>query len=133
MGVSGHAHWIFSRNANACMRCSATIDRFEARRVIQPIVGKLLLNSVTCFSRRGLHTSSITSHNIRRPANSRSELLIVPVGLSNDTTLLRMVSGHCHRKIVGVHADSSPKITPPTPWLDASTIPMKSGHPHINS
>jgi hypothetical protein len=42
-------------------------------------------------------------------------------------------SGHCHRNTVGVHDVSSPIITPPTPWPDASTIPTKSGQPLVSS
>ncbi len=132
--MSGQACWIFNPSARAWIRCSATKDHLEARRVTHPMVGELSLNSVTRFSRRGPHTSSIASHSMRSPANSRSEFMMVPFGFSRDTTLVqRIFSGHCHRKTVGVHADSSPKITPPMPWLDASTILTKSGHPHISS
>ncbi len=131
--MSRQACWIFNRSARAWIRCSATKDRLEARRVTHPMVGKLSLNSVRRFSRRGPHTSSIASHSMRSPANSRSEFVMVPLGFLRDTTLVLIVFGHCHWKTIGVHADSSPKITPPTPWLDASTIPTKSGNPHISS
>ncbi len=37
------------------------------------------------------------------------------------------------QKTVGEHSDNSPIITPPTPWLDASTTLTKSGHPATSS
>jgi hypothetical protein len=115
------------------MRCLAIKDCFKARHVTHPMVGELSLNNVIRFSLRGPHSSSIASHSRSSPANSRSEFVMVPFKFLSNTTLVLIVSGHCHRKTVGVHAKSSPKITPPMPWLDASTIPTKSGQPQISS
>jgi hypothetical protein len=133
MGISGQARWILSHRARAWARCSSTRDRLEARRVTQPIVGELSLNSAIRFSRSGPHTSSIANQSNSRPAISRSEFVIVPFGFSNVFICDRMSLGHCHLNTVGVHPKSSPKITPPTPWLNASTIPMNSGHPQVSS
>jgi hypothetical protein len=93
----------------------------------------LSLNSVILFSRRDPHTSSIANQSSSSPAISKSEFVMVPCGFSNLIMSERMSLGHCHQNIVGVHPKSLPKITPPMPWLDASTIPMKSGHPHVSS
>ncbi len=60
------------------------------------------------------------------------EFVIVPVCLSNERMLDRMLLGHFHQNTMGVHTNSLPKMTPQMPWLDASTIPMKFGHPHVN-
>jgi hypothetical protein len=81
------------------------------------------------FSVRGPHTCSIMSHSSTRPASSRSEFVIVPFGLALDFTLAVMSGGHCSLNTVGRHSDSSAMMTPPTPWLDASTTPIKSGQP----
>jgi hypothetical protein len=78
MGVSGHACYILSCIARGCTRCSATIDRFDARRVAQPIDRELLQNNVIHFSWSGPHIPSNASHNISRPAISRSEFEMVP-------------------------------------------------------
>jgi hypothetical protein len=125
--------YILYTKAKALTRFSATRDHLEARRATQPIEGEFSPKSAIHFSRSGPHTPSIASQSNKRPAISRSEFVIVPVGLSNKTTCDRMSSGHCQQNSIGVHAESSPKITPPTPWLDASTIPIKSGHPHVSS
>jgi len=93
--------------------CLATRDCLEARRLTQPIDGELSPSIAMCFSWRGLHTPSIVSHNSNRPAISRSEFVMVPLGFSNDTNCEQMSSGHCHQKTVGVHADSLPNTTPP--------------------
>jgi hypothetical protein len=133
MGISGQACWILSCRARAWTRCSATRDRLEARCVTKPIVGELSLNTAIHFSRSGPHTSSIANQSNRRPAISRSEFVIVLFGFSNFFICDRTSLGHCHLNTVGVHPENSPKITPPMPWLDASTIPMKSGHPQVSS
>ena len=110
----------------------ATKDRFKARRSTQLIDGELSPNIATQFSWRGPQTPSIVSHNSRSPTISRSEFVIVPSVFSLDINCVQMLSGHCHQKTVGVHTESSPNTTPPMPWLDASTIPTKSGHPEVN-
>jgi hypothetical protein len=78
------------------MRCLATKDCFEARRVTHPMVGELLLSNVICFSLRGLHTSSIASHSRSSPANSRTKFVMVPFGFFSNTMLVLIVFGHCH-------------------------------------
>jgi hypothetical protein len=40
-----------------------------------------------------------------------------------------MSGGHLRQKTVGLHSDNLPIMTPPTPWLDASTTPTKLGQP----
>ncbi len=124
IGVSGHACMAFKRSTRAWMRCSATRDRLDASQVTQLTDGKLSLNNVICFSRRLWQTPSMTSHSITNPAISRSEFVSLPVGLVNKMISCLMLSGHSHRNTTGVHADNSPKTTPPTPWPDASTMPM---------
>ncbi len=123
IGVSGHACWVFNRRARACIRFSATDDFFDASRVTHPIVGKLSLNNVTRFLRRLLHTPSITSHSISRPAISRSEFDIFPFGFCTVFISFLISVGHSYRNTVGVHADVSPNTTPPTPCPDALTMP----------
>ncbi len=123
IGVSGHACWVFSWSARACIRFSAIIDLLDASRVTHPTVGKLLLNSVKRFLQRSLHTPSITSHSMSRPAISRSEFDIFPFGFCDILMLFLMSLGHSQWNTVGVHADVSPNITPPTPCPDASTMP----------
>ena len=115
------------------MRCLATRDCLEARRLTQLIDGELSPNIATRFSWRGPQTPSIGSHNSRSHAISRSEFVMVPSAFSLDINCVRMSSGHCYQNTVGVQAESSSNTTPPTPWLDASTIPTKSGHPEVNS
>jgi hypothetical protein len=76
------------------------------------------------------HTSSITSHNIKRPAISKLELVIVPSGLASGTMLSEMSRGHWSRKTTGAGtALCSPMMTPPRPCPDASVMPTKSGQP----
>jgi hypothetical protein len=86
-----------------------------------------------CFSQRVPHTPSITSHSKRSPAISKSEFDIVPTGLRRVLMFAVTSSDHCHRNTVGVHDLSSPIITPPMPWPDASTIPTQSGQLHVSS
>ncbi len=124
MGVRGHARCIFRRNARACMRFSAIFERRDPRRATQPIDGELSLNSAIRFLVSELQIPSMTNHKMSRPAISKSEFEMHPPGLSNVTIWLRISSGHCHLNTVGIHSESSPTTTPPTPWLDASTIPM---------
>ena len=93
------------------------------------IDGELSPNIAMRFS----WTPSFVSHNSRSPTISRLEFVMVPLGFSLDINCVRTLSGHCHQKTVGVHAESLPNTIPPSPWLDASTIPTKSGHPEVNS
>ncbi len=116
-------------SARMRMSCSAMrLDR-QAMRSTQLTVGLLSLNSATCFSVRVPQTCSIMSHRMTSPASSRSELVNDPFGLLSKITLAVMSGGHWSLKTVGGHSASSPMITPPMPWLDASTTPTKSGQP----
>ena len=115
IGVSGHSCMIFKQSARAWTRCSATKDRRDASQVAQLTVGELSLKSVIRFLWRSGHTPLMTSHKITNPAISRLEFMIVPVQFNNETMFCFMLSGHSHRKTTGVHADSSPTMTPPTP------------------
>ena len=110
---------------------SGSATRLERHAICstQLTVGLLSLNSAMRFSVRGPHTCSIMSHNSTRPASSRSEFVIFPFGFASDVILAVMSGGHCSLNTVGRHSDSSPMMTPPTPWLEASTTPIKSGHP----
>jgi hypothetical protein len=115
IGVNGHACMIFKQSARAWTRCSATNDHWDASRVAQLTVGDLSLNSVIHFLQRSGHTPLMTSHRITNPAISRLEFMIVPVQFNNETMFCFMLSGHSHQKTTGVHADSSPTMTLPTP------------------
>ncbi len=115
IGVRGHACWVFNWRARACIRFLAIDDFFYVSRMTHPMVGKLSLNNVTCFLRRLLHTPSITSHSISRPAISRSEFDIFPFVSCTVVILVLISVGHSHQNTVGVHTDISPNTTPPTP------------------
>ena len=129
----GQTFWILKRRVRTRMSCSATRLEQHAIRSTQLTVGLLLLKSTMRFSVRGPHTCSIMSHSSTRPASLRSEFVIVPFGLASDFTLVVMSGGHCSLNTIGRHSDSSPMMMPPTPWLDASTTPMKSGQPATSS
>ena len=131
--TSGHAFFVFNRSAIVCTNCSATMDCFDASLFIQLIDGVLSPNNAIVFSVRSPPTPSITNHAITIPAISRSEFVILPPGFSAVFTSRVISIGHCHLKTVGTHLEFSPKTTPPTPWLDASTIPTKSGHLLVSS
>jgi len=119
--------------ARTWISCSATRLERHAIRSTQLTVGLLSLNSVMRFSVRGSHTCSIMSHSSTRPASSRSKFVIVPFGLVSDFTLVVMSGGHCSLNTVGRHSNSSPMMMPPTPWLDASTTPIKPGQSATSS
>jgi len=110
------------------MSCIATSECFAASRCTQCTVGELSLNRATWASCTR-QTSSITSHNMRRPAISRSELVMVPVGLASEIMLSVMSCGHWSRNTIGATARRSPMMTPPSPCPEASVMPTKSGHP----
>ena len=127
-GVSGNAPLTFSCKANARMSLAATSEPRAANRRTQCTVGELSLNSATCDAEPNMHTSSMANHRSRRPAISRSELVIVPFVLFSDTRSSLMNCGHSMRNTVGMHVPASPTITPPTPCFEASTKPTNSGH-----
>ena len=64
------------------MSSSATLDFLDARQVTQLTVGVLLLNCAMCFSLRGGHTFSMTSHRSRSPVILRLELVMMLNGFS---------------------------------------------------
>jgi hypothetical protein len=73
------------------------------------------------------------SHRNSRPAIFTSELLIFPFGLLKEMRSWEMSDGHWNQKTVGGSTDNSPTTTPPTPWLQVLTIPMKSGQSETKS
>jgi len=106
---------MLKRSAKTRINCSATkLDR-DAIRWTQLTVGLLSLKRATLFSVRVPQACSIISHNITRPASSRSEFVMVPFGFDSEMTLAVMSGGHCKRNTVGLHSESSPMMTPPTP------------------
>jgi hypothetical protein len=115
------------------MSCLAMRLERDAMRCTQLTVGLLLLKRATRFFVSGPQTCSITNHRIVSPASSKSELVILPVGFDLEITSSDISGGHLRQKTVGEHSDNSPIITPPTLWLDASTTPMKLGHPATSS
>ena len=129
--VIGQTFWMLNRSARTQISCSATRLERHAICSTQLTVGLLSLKSAMRFSVRIPHTCSITSHRSTRPASSRSKFVIVPFGLASDFTLAVMSGGHCSLKTVGRHSDSSPMMTPPAPWLDASTTPINRANPPL--
>ncbi len=124
----------FMQSASAWTKCSAITDLQDASLVTHDAtVGELSLKRGTRFSCRESQTPSITSHRRSIPAISRSELVMLPVGFANDFMSALISGGHSQRNTVGTHVESSPTTTPPTPWLEASTMPTKSGHPETSS
>ncbi len=122
-GVIGHVFFTFRRIARARTSFAAIHNFLDAIFSTQLIVGKLSLNRATCLCAMLQTMASIQSHSNSRPAISRSELVIEPCGLSDDTKLAAMSLGYSRQKTVGGIPESSPITMPPTPWLDASTIP----------
>ena len=133
MVVRRHTRWNFSRKANTWTRCLATNEHFDAGWRTHPTGGgEFTVKSVTCSSWTSPQTPSIASQRISRPTISKLEFVMVPLGFWNKIMFTLMSSGHSQRKTIVVQSKLSPKITPPKQWPGASTIPMKSGQPHIN-
>lgn len=118
--VSGDTCLSFRQRARARRSCDATFDPLAAIHRTQCTVGELLLKSAMCAPGSNWQTSSITSQRRRKPAISRLEFVIVPVGLSVDTSACLISSGHSALNTVGVHLFASLIITPPTPCFEAS-------------
>ncbi len=114
-GVNGHACMFFSRRVRTWMRCSATTDLWDARRVTQLTVGELSLNNVMHFSLRSGHTPSITIQSKTKPAIIRLEFVILPTGFETELMSRLMSLSHSQWKTTGVHADCSPNTTLPVP------------------
>ena len=129
----GQTFWRLNCIARMQINCLATRLERHAIRCTQLTVGLLSLNKVMHFSAIGPHMCSIMSHSRTRPASLRSEFVIGPFGLALEITLAVMSGGHCNLNTVGRHSDSSPMMTPPPPWRDASTTPIKSGQPPTSS
>ncbi len=119
----------------ARMRISCSATRLERHAICctQLTVGLLLLNRAMHFSVRGPQMCSIMSHSRTRPASSRSEFVIVPFGVASEITLVVMSGSHYNQNTVCGHSKNLPMMTPPTPWLEASTTPIKLGHPATSS
>ena len=121
--VNGDAFRIWSRSANARIKCIAIGDRRDANRWIQPTDGLLSLYRAIRAAERSSTIASIKSHTMTKPAHSRSEFVIVPVGFRSETSSRCTSFGHSNRNTVGGTAFSSPTTIPPTPCLDVSHTP----------
>ena len=128
-GVSGHASFALIRYTSARSSSPAERDRLDAIRSIQETDGLLSLSMRACLCRRCSTTCSITSQRRIRPAISRSEFVIFPSGLSSVWRSALTCSGHSILNTVGLHLMVMPNTTPPTPSLEASTMPATSGSP----
>jgi hypothetical protein len=122
------------RSANARSRCPAITDLDEWRRAHHATVGVLSQNSPTwqCWRLIGA-THSSTSQARSSPAISRSEFVIVPFGLLEDTTFLVMSGGKAIRHTIGLMCVVPLNHTPPAPKAHASTYPTKFGVPGHSS
>ncbi len=124
IGVMGHDRWMFSRSLSARTSWAAIRNFLDAILVTQLTVGELSLKRATCLWARSGAIPSRHNHKSSSPAISKSEFEMEPVMFSKETSLLDMLFGHCRRKTVGGKPETSPRTTPLTPWLDASTIPI---------
>ena len=115
------------------MSCSGMRLEWDAIHCTHPTVGLLLQNIATLLSVRVSHTCSIISHNRTSPTSSRSAFVSFPVGFESVFTLAVISGGHQRRNTVGGQSNSSPMMTLPTPWLEASTTPTKLGQPITSS
>ena len=125
----GHAFVAHRRLARIRKSSPAGNDLFEAILSIHATEGLLSLSSTMCLWRSSGATCSIMSHKNTRPAISRSELVIVPSGFASVCSCRRTSSGHSNRNTDGTTSSVKPKMTPPTPSPDASTIPAMLGSP----
>jgi hypothetical protein len=132
--VKGETCIVLRRSVRARRSCPATRDPFAAIRRTQCTVGALSLNRATWQPGPRLHTVSIMTNSRRSPASSRSKLVRFPRSwLFVRSTSALMSCGHSMRKTVGTHSHLSPMMMPPTPCIEASLIPTKSGIPITNS
>jgi hypothetical protein len=123
--VKGQVLLVLIRRASACTKCSATSDFREARRFVHPTVGVLSLYSAT-------RPASIINQRMRTPAISKSELVMMPIGFEKDRAgcdIFWPFPAKIRWDALRCFAHNNP----PTPWLDASTISMKSGQPETSS
>ncbi len=82
-------------------------------------VGVMLLNRAIFCLRKSHTISSMMRSTRSRPAISKSEFVIVPLGLLSDLTLLVISASHCRQTSVGGHSLFSPTMTPPNTNKDA--------------
>ncbi len=105
-GVRGEHRRAWRRKASARIMCMAMRECLDANCCTQWTVGVLSLMSAICLFSNVGQTASMTSHSSRRPAISRSELVMDPVGFEVVTMLSVMYLGHLKQKTVGVTAES---------------------------
>ena len=132
IGVIGHALVSFSLYASTRRSSAAGSDFLAAIRSIHATDGLLSLSSTTCLCFRSCTTCSIISQTKISPAISRSEFVIFPSGLCSVCNCSFISLGHSNLNTVGTQLWLKPKITPPTPSPDASTMPAMSGSPFTN-
>ena len=130
--VNWHALLMLRRRERVQRNFAAMCDFFKAIFSTQLTVGELSLNNATCLCVI-LGTTSLKSHKNKCPTISRSKFVIDPHWLVNETKLLVMSCCHCRWNIIGGNPASCPRTTPPTPWLDASTILILLDHPATRS
>jgi hypothetical protein len=101
------------------VRRLATMDFEELNLLVQLTVGVLSHHAATCTCLRQTRCSNTRKCN-SMAAISRSELVMVPVGLLDETTMARMSSGHSTRHTTGGSKRVPDNHTPPAPNLEAS-------------
>jgi len=117
--ASGDAWQASMRNASARIRCAAVFALDASRREVHATVGVLSQPDATCACWR-FAMFSRTIQCISSPAISRSEFVIVPVGLVWDTNCCCILWGNCIRHTIGGRFRSPPNHTPPAPSFEAS-------------
>ena len=126
-GVMGQANLALIRNASTLRSSPAGSERFDAILSTHDTDGLLSLRSRMCLCFKSPTMCSTMSQRRTRPAISKSEFVILPVGLLSVWSWDVMLAGHLNRKTVGGHPLFMPNTTPPTPSPEASTIPPTSG------
>lgn len=109
------------RNAKACTSLAATPDLGDIF-VAHDTVGMLSLRDNTDLCRT-LLSSSLTSQCMRSRAISRSEFVMIPLGLWSEMSQYRTSWGHSTRYTVLGYSPLILIQTPPTPASEASTLP----------
>ena len=106
---------------------------FDAILSIHPMVGVLSLSvpSATCLIVAALSMMIPTANT--SAASSRSELVIVPVGLSSETTSLAMSGGKASLHTIGCMSCNNENQIPPLPSAAASWYPIYCGMSGTNS
>ena len=130
--IRGDAWLICKRIARARTSRAATMDLDELILLAQLTVGVLSHHAAAWESFSGARCSR-TRYSPSNPAISKSELVISPVGLENDTTRSCISFGNSRRHTVGVRKLLPDIHTPPAPNFDASQYPTYSGVSGINS